>query len=205
MRLLLVEDEKPLSAAICRMLEQEHSGSGAQISLTLRESGDRRIFSVHNTLSYIPPEDQKRIFDRFYRSDSSRSSESGGSGLGLAIAKSIVQLHRGSIKLRATPRAVPALRSRSPVSLLQSSFNLDLIFLVYYPYCPQEEDAAPCSFWMCAQTARTHANRKGGIIMRKTKIVVSSIMAAALMLGCTGQGEHRIRASDHNSKRHRQF
>lgn len=90
MRLLLVEDEKPLSAAICRMLEQEHSGSGAQISLTLRESGDRRIFSVHNTLSYIPPEDQKRIFDRFYRSDSSRSSESGGSGLGLAIAKSIV-------------------------------------------------------------------------------------------------------------------
>ena len=92
MRLLLVEDEKPLSAAICRMLEQEHSGSGAQISLTLRESGDRRIFSVHNTLSYIPPEDQKRIFDRFYRSDSSRSSESGGSGLGLAIAKSIVQL-----------------------------------------------------------------------------------------------------------------
>lgn len=92
MRLLLVEDEKPLSAAICRMLELEHSGSGAQISLTLRESGDRRIFSVHNTLSYIPPEDQKRIFDRFYRSDSSRSSESGGSGLGLAIAKSIVKL-----------------------------------------------------------------------------------------------------------------
>lgn len=105
MRLLLVEDEKPLSAAICRMLEQEHSGSGAQISLTLRESGDCRFFSVHNTLSYIPPEDQKRIFDRFYRSDSSRSSESGGSGLGLAIAKSIVHLHRGSIKLESNPES----------------------------------------------------------------------------------------------------
>lgn len=40
---------------------------------------------------------------------------------------------------------------------------------------------------MCTQTVWTHTNLKGGIIMRKTKIVVSSIMAAALMLGCTCQ------------------
>ena len=83
----------------------EHSGSGARISLTLRESGNRRMFSIRNTLSYIPPEEQDRIFDRFYRSDSSRSSDSGGNGLGLAIAKSIVQLHRGSIKLESGPES----------------------------------------------------------------------------------------------------
>lgn len=83
----------------------EHSGSGAHISLNLTASNNRRMFSVHNTLSYIPPEEQKRVFDRFYRSDSSRSRESGGSGLGLAIAESIVQLHRGSIKLESSPES----------------------------------------------------------------------------------------------------
>ena len=102
MRLLLVEDEKPLSAAICRMLELEHSGSGAQISLTLRESGDRRIFSVHNTLSYIPPDDQKRIFDRFYRSDKSRRSESGSFGLGLAITKEMAEKLGGEISVSSS-------------------------------------------------------------------------------------------------------
>ena len=50
----------------------------------------------------VPPEDVERIFDRFYRVDASRKSGAGGAGLGLAIARSIVELHGGSI--RAEPR-----------------------------------------------------------------------------------------------------
>lgn len=50
----------------------------------------------------VPPEDVERIFDRFYRVDAARKSGAGGAGLGLAIARSIVELHGGSI--RAEPR-----------------------------------------------------------------------------------------------------
>ena len=46
----------------------------------------------------IPKEQLDRLFDKFYRADSSRSSRTGGAGLGLAIAKAIVELHGGSIR-----------------------------------------------------------------------------------------------------------
>lgn len=52
---------------------------------------------VKNTGAGIDPKDIDKIFERFYRADSSRARESGGYGLGLAIAKSIVQNHNGKI------------------------------------------------------------------------------------------------------------
>jgi two-component system sensor histidine kinase VanS len=46
-------------------------------------------------------DDLERIFQRFYRVESSRSSERGGSGLGLAIARSIILMHNGNIFVRS--------------------------------------------------------------------------------------------------------
>ena len=45
------------------------------------------------------PEEQQRIFDKFYRRDEARQTNSGGAGLGLAIAKELVDLHGGTIRV----------------------------------------------------------------------------------------------------------
>ena len=63
--------------------------------------GDKRIFRVHNTGPSIPPEAQQRIFDRFYRVDSSHNREIEGNGLGLAIAQNIVNMHKGKITVES--------------------------------------------------------------------------------------------------------
>ena len=49
----------------------------------------------------IPEEALKKIFEKFYRVDNSRTSSTGGTGLGLAIAKSIVELHDGEISVKS--------------------------------------------------------------------------------------------------------
>ena len=63
--------------------------------------GRQKILKVHNTGPTIPPEAQARIFDRFYRVDSSHNREIEGNGLGLAIAKSIVEAHKGKIAVHS--------------------------------------------------------------------------------------------------------
>ncbi len=68
-----------------------------------RRLGEHLEVSIADTGIGIPPADQPRIFERFYRSEKSRSRETGGSGLGLAIVKHLVQLHGGEIRVRSEP------------------------------------------------------------------------------------------------------
>lgn len=79
----------------------KYSNAKGLISISLKQQGEKKILTVENTGIGIPKEDQKRIFERFYRSDFSRSRESGGYGLGLAIAATIVKVHKGHISVKS--------------------------------------------------------------------------------------------------------
>lgn len=74
-----------------------YSYSGTEIFLSLKKEEDHVVVKVQNSGKTIPPDKLSRIFEQFFRLDSSRSSATGGAGLGLAISKEIVELHGGTI------------------------------------------------------------------------------------------------------------
>lgn len=74
-----------------------YSYSGTDLLLSLKESEDHIEIQIQNHGKTIPPDKLNRIFEQFFRLDSSRTSATGGAGLGLAIAKEIVELHGGTI------------------------------------------------------------------------------------------------------------
>ena len=81
----------------------KHSPMGGSISVSVWKKADFIELRVADSGPGIPPEHQAKVFDRFYRVDSSRSRDAGGAGLGLAIAKWVVEAHGGEIRLRNSP------------------------------------------------------------------------------------------------------
>ena len=73
----------------------KYSPAGSVITVTLRGEGRRALLSVHSQGQPIPRDQLERIFERFYRSDPSRTQE--GYGLGLAIATELAKLHHGRV------------------------------------------------------------------------------------------------------------
>lgn len=71
------------------------------IKLNLYKSGKNIIIESYNTCEYVDPNSVSRLFDRFYRADSSRArdTKTGGYGIGLSIAQAIVHRHKGKIKV----------------------------------------------------------------------------------------------------------
>lgn len=83
-----------------------YSFNGSDIHITVTPCDDRLSIKVTNFGNTIPKEKLERIFEQFYRLDTSRSSRSGGAGLGLAIAKEIVGLHNGTITAKSENETV---------------------------------------------------------------------------------------------------
>ena len=80
----------------------KYTNPNGSITLTLKKLNQEVLLSVSNTGAGISPEQIDRIFDRFYRTDASRSRKHRGYGLGLAIAKSIIKHHNGKIYAKST-------------------------------------------------------------------------------------------------------
>jgi signal transduction histidine kinase len=71
------------------------------VNLSLRQNGSKIELSVFNTGAGLDAVERKKVFERFYRSDSSRNRVTGGSGLGLAIASTIAQAHKSKITIES--------------------------------------------------------------------------------------------------------
>ncbi|WP_461207168.1 sensor histidine kinase [Clostridium sp. DL1XJH146] len=74
-----------------------YTDNGGIISIVLKNSNDKIILCVEDNGIGISKEDLPYIFERFYRSDESRSRETGGTGIGLSITKSLVEAQEGNI------------------------------------------------------------------------------------------------------------
>lgn len=79
----------------------KYGKDGKSILINLLVDVNKVVITITNYGQIIPNDDLDRIFRRFYRVESSRSSETGGSGLGLAIAQSIIEMHGGRISAKS--------------------------------------------------------------------------------------------------------
>lgn len=97
--IMLHGDESCIQQLISTLLDNamKYSNTQGEIKVSL-SSGKKGIrLEVANTTDQMDIKHLDRLFDRFYRADASRSSETGGYGIGLSIAKSIAEAHRGRI------------------------------------------------------------------------------------------------------------
>ena len=92
-------DQEKLEQVITNLLENaiKFTCPGGHVTITLQKDQKSFRVSIKDTGIGIPPEEQSRIFDRFYRIDHDFIKEEKGTGLGLFIAKTLVELHGGKI------------------------------------------------------------------------------------------------------------
>ncbi|TQR35197.1 HAMP domain-containing histidine kinase [Lysinibacillus sphaericus] len=73
------------------------------ITISMTKQMDTMTINVHDNGIGLTVEQQKHVFERFYKADQSRTTENGGSGLGLSIVKKIIDMHNGTITVESIP------------------------------------------------------------------------------------------------------
>jgi signal transduction histidine kinase len=137
-------DEASMRQVLVNLMDNaiKHSPAGEEVTVTLgrgrwpgsgtnlsgevgkasEEAGTGLWICVADAGEGIPPEDQERIFERFYRRGSELRRETRGVGLGLAIARHVVEAHGGGIELESSPGAGSRFIVRLPV-LMESDVS----------------------------------------------------------------------------------
>jgi PAS domain S-box-containing protein len=107
------------SALLARALENvldnalKYTSSGT-IALCAEQHGSQIVISISDTGMGIPPDDLPYVFERFYRGRAVGQSNIAGIGLGLTIAKTIIELHGGTLYLQSTPQVGTQVRLYLP-------------------------------------------------------------------------------------------
>lgn len=98
-------DRERLSQVLTNLLSNvlAYSPDGSPVEIAVGTNGTHTIIEVRDHGPGIDPADAKKVFDRFYRTESSRNRNTGGSGLGLAIVATIIKMHRGKVSMLNTP------------------------------------------------------------------------------------------------------
>jgi len=110
-KLYIEIDKSLMNQVLYNLLDNavKFSDKGEAITIQSGKRNSDKIFiSITNKGEYIPPELQKKIFERFYRIESSRNRKTGGAGLGLAVVKSIVEMHGGQIEINSKQEGLTA-------------------------------------------------------------------------------------------------
>ncbi|MDR1774019.1 MAG: HAMP domain-containing histidine kinase [Clostridioides sp.] len=97
--IVVVADSEKITQVLYILLDnaKKYTNDGGEIFVKLAKEDGNAVMKVINSGVDISKEDLPKIFDRFYRTDTSRSTETGGFGLGLSIAKEIVERADGKI------------------------------------------------------------------------------------------------------------
>jgi len=92
-------DEKAITQLVSILLDNavKYSDDNGAISLKAFSKGRNVCVEVYNTAEEVNTSELGRLFDRFYRADKSRNSETGGYGIGLSIARAVTEAHGGKI------------------------------------------------------------------------------------------------------------
>ena len=93
----------------------QYAGPGGHVQVLVERSGSDVLLRVVDDGPGIAPEHQAHLFDRFYRTDTSRTRATGGSGLGLAITKHLVEAHAGTVAVESAVGAGSTFTIRLPL------------------------------------------------------------------------------------------
>ena len=102
---VILMEKRHLFALLKNLCENavKYNNDGGRVEVKLTKEQSKMVIAVIDDGIGIAKEDQKRVFERFYRVDKSRSRETGGTGLGLSIVKHIVEFYEAEIALKSAP------------------------------------------------------------------------------------------------------
>lgn len=93
-----------------------YTDSNGELDITVFRMGDKLVLDFTDSEPGVPEHELPKLFDRFYRVESSRNRHHGGAGLGLAICTNIVEAHGGTIQAQPSPLQGLTIRIELPIS-----------------------------------------------------------------------------------------